>query len=267
MDFILTKHRETEVPVCKKRPKKAKTRSSSLNGKVMAAAPDIVNRSGSGSRAPHILILPYPGQGHINPMLQFAKRLFFKGVDSTVAVTVFIGNSLGASNSSIPIETYSDGYDHGGFAEAVSSESYLDSLRTVGSKTLSDLIQRLQEEGRPVDAVVYDGFLPWGLDVAKRFGLKAVMFFTQSCAVNSIYYHAYKGSIKLPLSEPTISLPGLPVLQSYETPSFVQIYGSQPAWSYTVFNQFSNIDQADWILFNNFYELEKQVSHPISHDT
>ena len=28
---------------------------------------------------PHILVLPYPIQGHINPMLQFSKRLASKG--------------------------------------------------------------------------------------------------------------------------------------------------------------------------------------------
>ncbi|KAK4349512.1 hypothetical protein RND71_032267 [Anisodus tanguticus] len=35
----------------------------------------------------HCLILPYPMQGHINPMLQFSKRLQSKGVKITIAPT------------------------------------------------------------------------------------------------------------------------------------------------------------------------------------
>ncbi|KAJ0024313.1 hypothetical protein Pint_07919 [Pistacia integerrima] len=209
---------------------------------------------------PHVLIVPYPAQGHINPMLQFAKRLLPKGIKSTLATTVstFKSMQINPANS-IAIETFSDGFDEGGYSQAESLDAYVESLKRVGSETLSKLIKKLDENGQPVTAAVYDGFMPWALDVAKEFGLLGVVFFTQSCAVNNIYYHVYKGLLPLPLTETTVSIPGLPVLQASETPSFINDFGSYPGFFHTVVNQFSNIDEADWVLFNTFYKLEETV--------
>ncbi|OAY32932.1 UDP-glycosyltransferase 74G1 [Manihot esculenta] len=208
----------------------------------------------------HALILPYPLQGHINPMLQFSKRLVAKGVKATLAATIFTNKSMHSDpTGSVDIETISDGFDDGGLAQAESTELYLSTLESVGAQTLADLINKLRDLGRPVNVLIYDGFLPWALDVAKRFGLLGVVFFTQPCAVNHIYYHVQRGLLPLPLAEPTVSLPGLPLLQASETPSFVSDSGSYPGFHHLVMNQFRNIDEADWVLYNNFYKLEDQV--------
>ena len=45
---------------------------------------------------PHILVLPYPIQGHINPMLQFSKRLASKGPRVTFVTTTVISESIQA---------------------------------------------------------------------------------------------------------------------------------------------------------------------------
>ncbi|KAH9606306.1 hypothetical protein KSS87_000221 [Heliosperma pusillum] len=212
----------------------------------------------------HVLILPYPAQGHINPMLQFAKRLVYKGIKPTLVTTVYLYKSMHTSTSpsgdgpQIGVRTISDGYDEGGRAQAESSEAYLASLYGVGPRNLSGLIKNLSEEGDPVKAVIYDGFFPWALDVAKEFGLFGVCFLTQSCAVNSVYYHVQRGLIQLPLSGP-VNLPGVPELQPCDTPSFVYKYGSHPLWFNVVLGQFSNIDQADWVLTNIFYDMEKEA--------
>ncbi|KAK1568552.1 hypothetical protein Q3G72_025876 [Acer saccharum] len=215
------------------------------------------------SKEAHVLVLPYPAQGHINPMLEFAKRLVFKGIKSTLAITIFQSKSLhmhlDPESSSIAIETFSDGYDEGGYAQAESTEAYLESLNVAGPKTLEELIKKLDDIGQPVSAIVYDAFLNWGLDVGKKFGLISVPFFTQSAAVNNIYYHVNRGLLQLPLSETQVSIPGLPLLEASETPSFVHDYGPYPGFSGLILNQFSNVDQADWLLLDTFYELEEKV--------
>ncbi|KAM7259472.1 hypothetical protein ACFE04_015213 [Oxalis oulophora] len=209
----------------------------------------------------HALILPYPAQGHINPMFQFAKRLVAKGVKATLVTTKFISKSMPIidSSSNIHIETISDGFDEGGFSTADSIEHYLSTLQAVGSQSLVDLIQKLKNSNNPVTVIIYDGFSSWALDVAKHCGIAAVVFFTQSCAVNYIYYSVYKGILKLPLSEPTVSLPGLPLLKVEDTPSFVRDLGSYPAYYKVIMKQFDNIDEADSILFDSFYEMESEV--------
>ncbi|KAF2292485.1 hypothetical protein GH714_024372 [Hevea brasiliensis] len=208
----------------------------------------------------HALILPYPLQGHINPMLQFSKRLVSKGVKATLANTIAINKSMHSDPTSpVDIETISDGFDEGGFSQAESTEVYLSTLESVGAQTLADLIKKLKDLGRPVNVLIYDGFLPWALDVAKQFGLLGVVFFTQPCTVNNIYYHVQRSILPLPLAEPTVSLPGLPLLQASETPSFVSDSGSYPGFHHLVVNQFRNIDEADWVLYNNFHKLEEEV--------
>lgn len=209
----------------------------------------------------HVLVLPFPAQGHINPMLQFCKRLASKGLKTTFVNTLFISSNTQPSASSlISTATISDGHDGCGFTVAGDPGSYLARFRSVGSDTLSDLIKKLDGQGMRVDGLVYDPFLPWALDVAREFGLVGAAFFTQSCAVSNVYYHVRKGILKLPFEEgKAILVPGLPPLERSETPSFVGDYGSYPAFCDMLVNQFSNIDKADWVLFNTFYDLEEEV--------
>nr|XP_043630889.1 UDP-glycosyltransferase 74G1-like [Erigeron canadensis] len=210
----------------------------------------------------HVLLFPFPAQGHMNPLIQFAKRLNSKGVKTTLITTIYTSNSILAHNTSatsIDILSVSDGFDEGGYASADSSETYLDTFRKVGSQSLLNELKKLQSQGEKIDAVIYDAFMPWVMDVVIEAGIKGGAFFTQACGVNNIYYHVYKGYISLPLSSNSVTVPGLPTLESWETPSFVHNYGPYPGWSQTVFNQFDNIDKATWVFTNTFYELEEQV--------
>ncbi|KAF5466510.1 hypothetical protein F2P56_016428 [Juglans regia] len=209
----------------------------------------------------HVLALPYPSQGHINPLLQFSKRLASKGLKATVATTVFIYNAMEPHNSpggSVQFETISDGYDEGGFLQAESIHAYLTRMEARGSKTLSDLILKHKDTANPIDCIIYDASLPWALEVAKMFGLPGAAFFTQACAVNFIYYQAHHGLLKLPISSTPISIPGFPLLDLEDMPSFISVSGSYPAYFALLLNQFSNTDKADWVLVNTFYELELQ---------
>lgn len=199
-------------------------------------------------------------------MLQFSKHLHRKGVKVTLVTTLFAYNKLMHKSSSsessfFALETISDGYDQGGSAHAQSVEAYLDRFWQVGSQTLSQLLERLSTTGCPVDYIVYDSFMPWPLDVAKKFGIVGAAFFTQSCAVGNIYYHVHRGLLKLPLSDQSqILVPGLPPLEPWDMPSFVYDFGSYPAVYNMVVSQFSNVDKADLVLCNTFFELEEQVS-------
>ncbi|GFP81625.1 UDP-glycosyltransferase 74e2 [Phtheirospermum japonicum] len=211
---------------------------------------------------PHCLILPFPLQGHINPMLQFSKRLKHKGVTRvTIAVTrFFLKNAEHFPAASFPVETISDGFDDGG-ADKVGPEEYYHRCWETGSGTLAQLLEKLRSSGSNVDCLIYDPFFPWALDVAKKFGLMAAMFFTQSNSVNNIYFHAYKGDLKVPLSEAEIRVPGgLPVLRPADMPSFIGEYESDPERSEMMIKQFRNVDKVDWVFVNTFYELEQEVT-------
>ncbi|XP_044465648.1 UDP-glycosyltransferase 74F2-like [Mangifera indica] len=208
----------------------------------------------------HILVVPYPSQGHINPTLQFGKRLASKGLKITFAITNFISNTMKPQPStSVQYETISDGFDEGGFAKAESIHDYLQKMEVAGSKTLAELIKKYQQSSNPVDCIVYDPFLPWALEVAKQFALLGAAFFTQTCAVNYIYYLVYNGLLRLPIRSAPVSIPGLPPIELPDMPSFIYVAGQYPAYFEMVLNQFSNTDKVNFILVNTFYKLEVEV--------
>ncbi|XP_022963519.1 UDP-glycosyltransferase 74G1-like [Cucurbita moschata] len=219
---------------------------------------------GNNGKKVNLLVVTYPAQGHINPLLQFSKRLHHKGAAVTFVVTKFLFNNQPNSDHPppFPVETISDGHDAGGFLSAVSISDYHDRLKHDGSQTLRDLIRRKEDAGRRFDAVVYDGFMPWVLDVGKEFGLRTVAYFTQSCAVNNIYYHVYREEIKAPVvaaAAEEIRIAGMPPLTTADMPSLVQVGNPYPEFSDVVINQFGNVEEADWLVCNSFYELEHQV--------
>lgn len=120
--------------------------------------------SGVGS---HVLLLPYPSQGHVHPMLQFGKRLAYYGLRPTLAVTRFIlatcaPGDAAARRGGVRLAAVSDGFDRGGFGECGDVAAYLSRLEAAGSETLGELLEDEAARGRPVRAVVYDAFLPVG---------------------------------------------------------------------------------------------------------
>uniref|UniRef100_A0A0E0M3G7 Deoxynivalenol-UDP-glucosyltransferase n=1 Tax=Oryza punctata TaxID=4537 RepID=A0A0E0M3G7_ORYPU len=210
----------------------------------------------------HVVLLPYPSQGHINPILQFGKRLAgHGGVRCTLAVTRFILRQGEPSTGAVHVAAYSDGYDAGGFGEASSADEYLARLESHGSDTVDRLLCSEAEQGRPVHALVYDSFLSWAPRVAARHGAASASFFTQACAVNVAYENVFSGRVKLPLAagEEPLQLPGISVgLTLDDVPTFMADTKDSPAYLDLLVNQFKGLDKADHVLVNSFYELQPQ---------
>ncbi|KAF0915821.1 hypothetical protein E2562_039122 [Oryza meyeriana var. granulata] len=210
----------------------------------------------------HVVLLPYPSQGHINPILQFGKRLAGqRGVRCTLAVTRFILRQGEPSTGAVHVAAKSDSCDAGGFREARDVDDYLSMLESQGSNTVDRLLRSEAEQGRPVHALVYDSFLNWAPRVAARHGAASASFFTQACAVNVAYEHVLAGRIKLPIAagEEPLQLPGLSVgLRLDELPTFMADTKDYPAYLELVVNQFKGLDMADHVLVNSFYELQPQ---------
>ena len=223
----------------------------------------------------HVLLLPNPSQGHINPILQFGKRLAARrGVRCTLAVTCFVLAQSGDGGGEQPatagggavvhVAAVSDGCDRGGFDEAGGVAAYTARLEAAGSETVGALLRSEAALGRPVHALVYDAFLPWARRVARRHGAATAAFFTQPCAVNVAYGHAGTGLVEAPLlvavGERPLELPGLPAgLRPRDLPTFMTDPDDR-AYLDLLVNQFSGLDEADHVLVNSFYELQPQVS-------
>ena len=226
---------------------------------------------------PHVLVISFPVQGHINPMLQFSKRLASKGLMVTLAATSTISKSLIAEHDG-PVKMVSipDG------SQGLSTQQWDSSLaeskeasdddspaarwaryQPAVSQGLIELIERHNKESpcNQFRVLIYDSMMPWCLDIAHRLGLKGASFFTQSGTVSLLYHHAHVGTLQLPSDGTVVSVPQLSVpLEVRDLPSFIYDTGANPAIVKTVTDQFSNFKRADWLLFNTFDKLEDQVS-------
>jgi pathogen-inducible salicylic acid glucosyltransferase len=212
----------------------------------------------------HALILPYPSQGHINPMLQLAKRLAHHGLRTTLAVPRSVLGSTEPEIGLVHVAAISDGFDEKGVLGASSVSEYLNQLKTVGSETLKQLMQSESSTGRPVNVVIYDTFVPWGADVARQFGSAAVAFFTQSCAVDTVYSQVWEGKLAMPVQAGQVQLTGFPILDQKDLPTLIVEPGMYPAYVELLTKQFVGLDKADEVLINSFYELETEVSERLS---
>ncbi|KAI3990364.1 hypothetical protein MKX01_029733 [Papaver californicum] len=207
----------------------------------------------------HVMVVPYHGQGHMNPILQFCKRLSSKGIKITVATTVSVIKSLEhvVIGESISLEPIYDDSVEGDMKTLGGFKVFLDKFESIASKNLEKLIIK-----NPIKCLVYDANLPWCLDIAREMNILGAAFFTQSCSSIYSYYKMTlddeEGGDKGPDSSiPDLSTIGVPVLRSFEATSTSS--GKHPPFLKFILDQLCNIKEADWVLFNSFDQLEEEV--------
>lgn len=151
-------------------------------------------------KKPHAVCIPYPAQGHINPMLKLAKILHHKGFHITFVNTEFnhqrLLKSRGADSlAGLPafrFETIPDGLP----ATDVDATQDIPSLCDSTSKTclphFKNLLDRLNDPSSdvpPVSCIVSDGVMSFTLDAAEELGIPEVLFWTTSACGFMAYVH------------------------------------------------------------------------------
>ncbi|KAL0366591.1 UNVERIFIED_CONTAM: UDP glycosyltransferase 9 [Sesamum radiatum] len=209
----------------------------------------------TAARKPHVLVVPYPGQGHINPALEFAKYLASKGVRITFITTKAVTKSARSSLCGLlTIDNVSDGSEDVKGPESI--EGYFKRFKAVFSKNLARFID---EQTNAAQVIVYDSTMPWVLDIAHERGLRGASFFTQSCAVSAAFYHLKQETLRFPYEDSVVSLPSLPALGAKDLPSFLEFMDSKRTIPTLMADQFSNLEKVDWIFLNTFNKLENEV--------
>ncbi|XP_058200948.1 crocetin glucosyltransferase, chloroplastic-like [Rhododendron vialii] len=173
-----------------------------------------------------LLLVTFPGQGHINPSLQFAKRLVKMGVDVTFVTAFSALNRMSKSTAATPqgltFSGFSDGYDDG----VQIGDRYADELRARGSEAIAKLLKSEAERGQPFIHVVYTTLLPFVGQVARALHVSSTFLWIQPATILGIYYYyinGYGDSIGKNMNDPSwsIELPGLTVLTGRDLPSFL----------------------------------------------
>uniref|UniRef100_A0A2P2NGL4 Glycosyltransferase n=1 Tax=Rhizophora mucronata TaxID=61149 RepID=A0A2P2NGL4_RHIMU len=226
-----------------------------------------------GPGAPvHLVLVSFPGQGHVNPLLRLGKCLASKGLFVTFSTPETIGKQLRKANNItdepspvgdgfIRFEFFDDGLDEED-PRRQDLGQYLTQLELVGKEFIPKMIKKSAEQGRPVSCIINNPFIPWVSDVAASLGLPSAMLWVQSCACFAAYYHYYHGLVPFPTEENPeidVQLPCMPLLKYDEIPSFLHPITPYPFLRGTVLGQCKNLDKPFCILMESFQELEQEV--------
>ncbi|KAB1213521.1 Anthocyanidin 3-O-glucoside 5-O-glucosyltransferase [Morella rubra] len=221
----------------------------------------------------HVLSVSFPGQGHINPSLQFAKRLIRLGVRVTFATSVFVLRQLITqfpTPDGMSFATFSDGYDDGYNGDDL--DHYMNELKHHGSRTLCDFIVSSAKEGRTFSSLICATIVPWAAEVAREFHLPTALLWIQPATVFDIYYYYFNGYGDLirrssgsndPLR--TVELPGLPLLAARDFPSFLDASNKYRSVIPTLQEQLAGLEKESnpKILANTFDALEPEALRAI----
>ena len=158
----------------------------------------------------HVIVVPYHGQGHINPMVQFAKRLASKGIKITIATTASTAKTMERTSDLFPVVSMYDDITEGGVAGPGGFKGFLDRFEARGLKKLTEIVVKYENTDHPIKCLVHDADMMWASSVATELGIARAAFFTQSCAAIGTYYpmHCDLSGTEVPL--PAFAIPGLP---------------------------------------------------------
>ena len=157
----------------------------------------------SKTQKPHAVCIPFPAQGHINPMLMLAKLLHSKGFHITFVYTHYNRNRLLKSRgydslAGLPdfqFESIPDGLPPSDADSTQDIPSLCYSTPTHCPEPFRRLISKLNDGSSagvpPVSCIVSDGVMSFTLEVAEEFGLPEVLFWTTS-ACGLLCYSQYK---------------------------------------------------------------------------
>ena len=158
----------------------------------------------------HVVAMPYPGRGHVNPMMNLCSMLATRKPDIIVSFVVteewhgFIKSESRPNNvrfETIPNVIPSEldrAKDFPGFMKAVSTKM---------EAPFAELLDRLYP---PVTAIIADTKLVWSIGVGNRKNIPVASLWPMSATVYSLLYHfdmlKEKGHFPIEISGTNISL-------------------------------------------------------------
>lgn len=226
--------------------------------------------------APHVVVIPHPVQGHINPLIRLSEKLASQGIIITFVNTDFNHSRMMKARNArhgmlenpsfnIRFVQVSDGLPFDFKRISFSVEAFNAVTITMRAST-EDLLQKLLTQScePPVSCVIGSSFLPWTFNVAKKFELPFVPFWSQAVSVHVIYRHLSmiidNGDFP-PKKQGMIDyIPGLPPMHPEDLPSDIQSGDPSNVIHQLVVQQLPALKEASWIISNTVYELESQAS-------
>ncbi|KAG8368653.1 hypothetical protein BUALT_Bualt15G0067900 [Buddleja alternifolia] len=232
---------------------------------------------------PHAVLIPYPAQGHINPLLKLAKLLHFHGFFITFVNTEFNHNRLIRSRGresvngldDFQFKAIPDGLPPSEKDSTQDIPQLCESLTKNGLAPFLDLVKSLNDDssGCPkVSCLVSDWHMSFTLDASEQLDIPEVCFFTASACGLMGYCHFAELVTRgfCPLNDESQLtngfldtkidwVPGMKNIRLRDFPSFIRTTDPNDVMVDYNILQTKNTPRAKAVIINTFDELETQV--------
>ncbi|KAL6517633.1 hypothetical protein OROMI_033334 [Orobanche minor] len=232
---------------------------------------------------PHAVVIPYPAQGHIAPVLKLAKLLHYKGFFITFVNTEFNHNRLVRAQGpksvtcldDFQFKTIPDGLPTS-ICDATQDIPLLSqSMSKNCLAPFSDLIDSLNDSSSDcpnVSCIVSDGVMSFTLDAAEKLGIPEVVFFTTSACglMGYLHYGELVARGYVPFKDESCFtngyldteidwIPGMKGIRLRDLPTFIRTSDPDDIMLNYNITQHKNASRAKAIIINTFDELEDEV--------
>ncbi|XP_059446964.1 7-deoxyloganetin glucosyltransferase-like [Corylus avellana] len=239
---------------------------------------------------PHVVCIPLPFQGHINPMLKVAKLLHHKGFHVTFVNTHYNHTRLLRSRgpnslNGLPdfrFESIPDGLPPSDADVSQDVPALCDSTSKTCLVPLRNLLSKLNDSSSsnapPVTCIVSDGSMAFTLEAAEEFGIPNVLFWTLSACGSLAYLHCRhlveRGLIPLKdashltngyLETTMIDwIPGMKSIRLSDYPTFIRTTDEKDFMLNFIITEVERASRASAIILNTFDAFEHDVLEGIS---
>ncbi|PIN10984.1 UDP-glucuronosyl and UDP-glucosyl transferase [Handroanthus impetiginosus] len=237
---------------------------------------------------PHAVCIPYPAQGHVNPMLKLAKLLHHNGFHITFVNTEYNHRRLLKSRGATALDglpdfrfaTIPDGLPPSDADATQDIPSLCASTTTTCLEPFCELLTKLNSSGPevpPVSCIVSDGVMSFTVAAAERFRLPEVLFWTTS-ACGLLGYTQYRKLVEkgyTPLQdmsqvengylETTIDwVQGMKDMRLRDFPSFIRTTDPKDIMLNFLIQETDAVPRAKALILNTFNALEQDVVDTLS---
>ncbi|GAB4861235.1 hypothetical protein Ancab_036394 [Ancistrocladus abbreviatus] len=240
---------------------------------------------------PHAVCIPYPAQGHMNPMLKLAKLLHSRAFHITFVNTEFNHNRLLRTRGphsldglpSFQFKTIPDGLPPSDAVDATQDiPSLCDSTDRFCIGPFRELLAKLNDTNSsrvpPVTCIVADASMPFTLEAAEELGVPAALLWTAS-ACGFLGFTQYSRLVEMGLTplkdasyltdgylDTTIDwIPAMEGITLKYLPTFIRTTNPDDIMLNFVQSVIKRTQKSvSAIIFNTFTPLEQQVLSTLS---
>ncbi|KAI7748154.1 hypothetical protein M8C21_015387 [Ambrosia artemisiifolia] len=221
----------------------------------------------------HVVAIPYPGRGHINPMMNLCKLIALRRPSDFLITFILTEEWL----SFIENEPKPHNIQFATIPNVIPSEKnratdFPGFVKATQTKMEGPVEQLLHRMGVPISVLLYDTYLTWVLSIGNRMNIPVANLFTMSATVFSMMYHyhllvenGHAGDKFSGNTEEMVDyIPGVPPIRVADLVTGINGKGKEVAP--IALDAILMSAKAQFLIFVSVYELEAEVINALKLD-